>query len=81
MKNQYIIIAVITLVFISFAFPSSAQLQAPQISLPRVPSVFDNPPSLPAAPIDGGLSLLIAAGAGYGMKKLKERKNKQENNK
>ena len=26
------------------------------------------------APIDGGLSLLIVTGAGYGLKKLKERK-------
>ena len=26
------------------------------------------------APIDGGLSLLVAAGVGYGAKKLKERK-------
>ncbi|MFC4230439.1 PID-CTERM protein-sorting domain-containing protein [Parasediminibacterium paludis] len=26
------------------------------------------------APIDGGLSLLVMAGAGYGIKKLKERK-------
>jgi hypothetical protein len=29
----------------------------------------------PDAPIDGGVSLLIAAGIGYGIKKNKERKN------
>jgi hypothetical protein len=29
-------------------------------------------PSAPGAPIDGGLSVLIVAGAGYGYKKLKE---------
>ena len=29
-----------------------------------------------AAPIDGGLSLLIAAGVGYGAKKLKKRRQK-----
>lgn len=83
MKNQYIIITVTTIIFICSTFSSPAQLQAPRISLPRVPSVFDNtpPPSLPAAPIDGGLSLLITAGAGYGIKKLKGRKNKQEENK
>ena len=75
MKQQYIIIAVITLIFISFAFPSLAQLE-----LPRVRSIFDAP-TPPAAPIDGGLSLLIAAGAGYGVKKLREKRNKQENNK
>jgi hypothetical protein len=27
-------------------------------------------------PIDGGLSLLIAAGVGYGAKKIKEKRNK-----
>lgn len=27
-------------------------------------------------PVDGGLSLLVAAGVGYGLKKVKERKNK-----
>ncbi|HVX48512.1 MAG TPA: hypothetical protein VHB48_00085 [Chitinophagaceae bacterium] len=32
----------------------------------------------PGAPIDGGISLLIAAGAGYGIKKVRDaRKNKQ----
>lgn len=28
-------------------------------------------------PIDGGLSLLVAAGVGYGMKKVKEKKQKE----
>ncbi len=28
----------------------------------------------PATPIDGGLSLLLAAGGAYGMKKLRDRK-------
>lgn len=31
------------------------------------------------APLDGGLSLLVAAGVGYGAKKMKERKNKTIN--
>lgn len=30
----------------------------------------------PNAPIDGGLSLLVAAGVGFGAKKLKERRHK-----
>jgi uncharacterized integral membrane protein len=30
------------------------------------------------APIDGGLSLLVAAGVGYGAKKLKEKRKKKE---
>jgi hypothetical protein len=29
-----------------------------------------------AAPIDGGLSLLVAAGVGYGAKKMKEKRQK-----
>jgi hypothetical protein len=32
----------------------------------------------PDAPIDGGVSLLIAAGIGYGIKKNKERKNNKD---
>ena len=32
-------------------------------------------PETDNAPIDVGLSLLVAAGVGYGAKKLKERKN------
>jgi len=30
------------------------------------------------APIDGGLSLLIAGGVGYGVKKIREKRKKQE---
>jgi hypothetical protein len=30
----------------------------------------------PDVPIDGGLSLLVAAGVGYGAKKLKEKRKK-----
>lgn len=30
------------------------------------------------APIDGGLSLLVAAGVGYGVKKLKDQKAKNQ---
>lgn len=33
-----------------------------------------------AAPIDGGLSLLIAAGIGYGVKKIKEKKQQKDTN-
>ena len=31
----------------------------------------------PNAPIDGGLSLLVAAGVGYGAKKLKQKRTKE----
>ena len=30
------------------------------------------------APIDGGLSLLVAAGVGYGVKRVRENKKKQQ---
>lgn len=40
--------------------------------------VFAQPPGLPAipsqAPIDGGLGLLAAAGGGYALKKLRDKK-------
>jgi hypothetical protein len=32
-------------------------------------------------PIDGGLSLLVAAGVGYGAKKAKERRDRKNNTK
>ncbi len=31
-----------------------------------------------SAPVDGGLSLLIAGGVGYGVKKIREKRKKQE---
>jgi hypothetical protein len=37
-----------------------------------VPSFNDNDPE--GTPIDGGISLLVAAGVGYGVKKLSARK-------
>ena len=35
-------------------------------------AVLAQPPGPPATPIDGGLGLLIAAGAVYGVKKIRE---------
>ena len=37
------------------------------------------PPNPESAPIDGGLSLLVAAGIGYGAKKLKEKRSSKTN--
>ena len=37
---------------------------------------FGDPPVNDDAPIDGGLSLLVAAGVGYGVKKVHARKKK-----
>ena len=35
------------------------------------------PPAPPATPIDGGVGLLLAAGAAYGLKKIKSQKKQQ----
>lgn len=37
---------------------------------------MSQPPPPPATPIDGGLSALLIAGGLYGMKKIKEQRNK-----
>ncbi|MFY0607028.1 MAG: hypothetical protein JXR10_09950 [Cyclobacteriaceae bacterium] len=42
----------------------------PMILLVAVPAFPQGPP--PATPIDGGLSLLLAAGGVYGLKKLRD---------
>jgi hypothetical protein len=44
----------------------------PMLLLIYVPVMAQAPP--PATPIDGGLSLLLAAGGVYGVKKLMKRK-------
>ena len=36
-------------------------------------------PTTPSAPIDGGLSLLIAGGVGYGVKKIREKRKTKVN--
>ena len=41
--------------------------------------VIETDPEI-SAPIDGGLSILIAAGVGYGVKKALQNKKRQENN-
>ena len=40
-------------------------------------AIAQDPGGGPDAPIDGGLSLLIAAGTAYGVKKYREGKKKQ----
>ncbi len=50
---------------VGFAIPAMAK------------SVFDD--DVNDVPIDGGLSLLVAAGVGYGAKKLREKRNKTSN--
>ncbi len=41
-----------------------------------IPAIAQGPGGPPATPIDGGLSLLLAAGGLYGLKKLIDQKNK-----
>ena len=57
---KFINIALITVCFLITALPLLAQ----------------GPPTPPEAPIDGGLSLLIAGGLGYGVKKIREKRKK-----
>ena len=40
------------------------------------PSPTAPPPPPPPIPIDGGLGFLLAAGAGYGLKRLRDNKKK-----
>ena len=61
-QQKRVILSVITIVVVML-LPILASAQ------------FDPLPSAPAeAPIDGGLSLLIAGGVGYAAKKIKDRK-------
>ena len=41
-------------------------------------AMAQDPGGGPDAPIDGGLSLLLAAGVGYGVKKYRDSKKKEE---
>jgi hypothetical protein len=50
-------------------------LLAPAILLAQPPGFDDG---VEDVPVDGGLSLLIAAGAGYGARKLKKNKKKEQ---
>jgi len=63
------------LTFVIMALPMLVFAWGPQA--PRPGSQIDNS-SNANAPIDGGLSLLLAAGVGYGIKKVRE---KRKNNK
>ncbi|MFY0598965.1 MAG: hypothetical protein JXR03_04800 [Cyclobacteriaceae bacterium] len=42
------------------------------ILIATLPILAQGPGAPPATPIDGGLSLLLAAGGAYGVKKLRE---------
>ncbi len=46
-------------------------------TFPLVVNAQPTPGIDPDAPIDGGVSLLVAAGIGYGIKKVKENRKKK----
>ncbi len=45
-----------------------------------VSAQFGDPDNDPDVPIDGGLSILIAAGVGYGVKKIRDERKKRTTN-
>lgn len=45
-------------------------------TLGLAPILLAQPPAPPATPIDGGLSLLLAAGGAYGVRKIIQLKSK-----
>jgi hypothetical protein len=51
----------------------------PNLATKAQNSLGGNPSTDPDAPIDGGVSLLIAAGIGYGIKKNKEKRKNNKN--
>jgi hypothetical protein len=64
MKKQNIITVIILLAgALMYHLPLMAQPSTPDAN----------------APIDGGLSLLVAAGVGYGAKKVREQRKRQQN--
>lgn len=48
--------------------------------LPQLASALGNPDDDPDLPIDGGVSLLVAAGVGYGIKKYRDEQKKKKDN-
>ena len=63
MKNKFYLLTAVLMIIIT-AIPFFAMAQ--------------DPGGGPDVPIDGGLTLLIAAGAAYGVKKYRDHKKKQQ---
>lgn len=61
-----------TLIYISLAIAFAVLLTSALMAQPFLPSEPTQ------APIDGGLSLLAAAGGGYAIKKLRDKKKAEE---
>ena len=71
MKKQIIFAAVI--IFIALALPGTTFSQA------GAPPPPPPPPQDTEIPLDGGLTLLLATGIGYGVKQFKSQRNKKRN--
>ena len=71
MKRMCRVLAVFTLLLLLNGY---SQFCVAQIGGPGDPP--DDPAGDPDAPIDGGISLLIAAGVGYGLKKAHDKRKK-----
>lgn len=70
-KFSLLVFRMVTLFLLMTVVPHFASAQ---------PDPCEDTPCEPDAPIDGGLSLLLAAGVGYGLKKARdERKRKIAN--
>tara|TARA_R110002073_G_scaffold40547_6_gene115424 strand:- start:83865 stop:84056 length:192 start_codon:yes stop_codon:yes gene_type:complete len=54
-------------IFLSLLFTSSEMIAQKKVDPPS-----PAPPPPPGLPIDGGVALLLIAGVGYGIKKLRE---------
>lgn len=50
------------------------------LTIPTIVNAQIDPGGDPDAPIDGGLGILLLAGIGYGVKKLRDNKKAQSNN-
>ena len=69
MKRICRLLAVTTVLVLSFSL-------YPQFCSAQIGDPPDAPEGDPDAPIDGGVSLLVAAGVGYGLKKANDQRKK-----
>jgi hypothetical protein len=80
--SKFPLLKILLFSFVLTCFGGEAQGQAPGDDPSEEPGGGGPPPPPPpgtdptAVPIDGGAGWLLAAGAGYGIKKLRERRKK-----
>ena len=67
MKAKFLRVTGVLVIIMLIAIPAMAQ------------DNFPDPPD--DIPVDGGITLLLAAGAGYGAKKLRDNRKKQQQKK